>query len=129
MPRAKRKQIKFTEDSLNELYQELYNDTHNFKAEVRTILAKWSPYIKDEGNVAGMGKDIVNLMNAIARTNDQKIILVKILKDIVFAKKGILDQGNNSNDNPEQITLTDEAKKELMRMADEARKTIENSGN
>lgn len=129
MPRAKRKQIKFTEDSLNELYQELYNDTHNFKAEVRAILVKWTPYIKDEGNVAGMGKDIVNLMNAIARTNDQKIILVKILKDIVFAKKGILDQGGNSNDNPEQITLSDEAKKELMRMADEARKTIENSGN
>lgn len=129
MPRSKRKQIKFTEDSLNDLYQELYNDTHNFKAEVRVILAKWSPYIKDEGNVAGMGKDIVNLMNAIARTNDQKIILVKILKDIVFAKKGIIDQSNNSNDNSEQVTLSDDAKKELMRMADEARKTIENSGN
>lgn len=129
MARIKRKQIKFTEDSLNELYQELYNDTHNFKAEVRTILAKWSPFIKDEGNVAGMGKDIVNLMNAIARTNDQKIILVKILKDIVFAKKGIVDQSGNNNDNPEQITLSDDAKKELMRMADDARKAIENSGN
>src|SRR5258708_22127713 len=106
MPRSKRKQIKFTEDSLNDLYQELYNDTHNFKAEVRTILAKWSPYVKDEGNVAAMGKDIVNLMNAIARTNDQKIILVKILKDIVFAKKGIVDQTPNPNDNSEQITLS-----------------------
>lgn len=129
MPRSKRKQIKFTEDSLNDLYQELYNDSHNFKAEVRTILAKWSPYIKDEGNVAGMGKDIVNLMNAIARTNDQKIILLKILKDIVFAKKGILDQSSHTNDNPEQITLSDDGKRELMRLVDDARKAIENSGN
>lgn len=125
MPRIKRKRINFTEDSLNELYQELYNDSHNFKAEVRAILSKWGPYIKDEGNVAAMGKDVVNLMNAIARTNDQKIILLKILKDIVFAKNG-LEGGNSSpaanpNDNPEQITLSEEAKRELIRMADEAR--------
>lgn len=127
MARVKRKAIKFTEESLNELYQELYNDTHNYKAQVTAILARWSPLIKDEGNIAAMGKDIVNLMNAIARTNDQKIVLVKILKDIVFAKKGMGDS-EPSNSDGEQITLSDEAKMELMRMADEARKGIENSG-
>lgn len=127
MARVKRKAIKFTEESLNELYQELYNDTHNYKAQVTAILARWSPLIKDEGNIAAMGKDIVNLMNAIARTNDQKIVLVKILKDIVFAKNEINDS-NSNNSNPDQVTLSDEAKMELMRMADEARKGIENSG-
>ncbi len=127
MGRIKRKTIKFTEDSLNELYQELYNDTHNYKAQVTAILSKWSPLVKDEGNIAAMGKDIVNLMNAIARTNDQKIILVKILKDIVFAKKEIGDT-SSSKDDGDQVTLSDEAKMELMRMADEARKGIENSG-
>lgn len=128
MARVKRKAIKFTEDSLNELYQEVYNDSHNFKAQVTAIMSKWSPYIKDEGNVAAIGKDIVNLMNAIARTNDQKIVLLKILKDIVFAKKGVDDSGNSA-DSGEQMTLSEEAKRELMRMADEARKNIENSGN
>lgn len=127
MARVKRKAIKFTEESLNELYQELYNDTHNYKAQVTAILARWSPLIKDEGNIAAMGKDVVNLMNAIARTNDQKIVLVKILKDIVFAKNEIGDS-NPNNSNPDQVTLSDEAKMELMRMADEARKGIENSG-
>lgn len=127
MARVKRKAIKFTEESLNELYQELYNDTHNYKAQVTAILARWSPLIKDEGNIAAMGKDIVNLMNAIARTNDQKIVLVKILKDIVFAKNEINDS-NSNNSNPDQVTLSDEAKMELMRMADDARKGIENSG-
>lgn len=127
MARVKRKAIKFTEESLNELYQELYNDTHNYKAQVTAILARWSPLIKDEGNIAAMGKDIVNLMNAIARTNDQKIVLVKILKDIVFAKNEIGDS-NPNNSNPDQVTLSDEAKMELMRMADDARKGIENSG-
>jgi hypothetical protein len=128
MARIKRKRLQFNEDSLNELYQEIYNDTHNFKAQITAILSKWSPMVKDEGNVAAMGKDIVNLMNAIARTNDQKIVLVKILKDIVFAKKGINDS-SNANDNPQQITLSDEAKRALMRMADDARKGIEDSGN
>jgi hypothetical protein len=127
MARIKRKRLQFNEDSLNELYQEIYNDTHNFKAQITNILSRWSPMVKDEGNVAAMGKDIVNLMNAIARTNDQKIILVKILKDIVFAKKGINDSAN-TGDNPQQITLSDEAKRELMRMADEARKGVEDSG-
>lgn len=127
MARVKRKAIKFTEESLNELYQELYNDTHNYKAQVTAILARWSPLIKDEGNIAAMGKDVVNLMNAIARTNDQKIVLVKILKDIVFAKNEIGDS-NPNNSNPDQVTLSDEAKMELMRMADDARKGIENSG-
>jgi len=127
MARVKRKKLQFTEDSLNELYQEIYNDTHNFKAQVTAILSKWAPMVKDEGNVAAMGKDIVNLMNAIARTNDQKIILVKILKDIVFAKKGINDT-SNPNDNPEQITLSEQAKRDLMKMAEEARKGVDNSG-
>jgi hypothetical protein len=127
MPRAKRKDLKFTEESLNEYAQEVYNDSHNYRAMIMAILSKWGPYVKDEATVAGMGKDIVNLMNALARTNDQKLVLLKILKDIVFAKKGLGESEVNKTES-DQPTLTEEAKNELMRMAYEARKNSK-SGN
>jgi hypothetical protein len=126
MGRIKRKSIKFTEDSLNDYAQECYNDSHNYRAMIMAILSKWSPLIKDEGQVAAMGKDIVNLMNALARTNDQKLVLLKILKDIVFAKKEMGEAEAKQTDG-DQITLSQEAQNELLRMADEARKRIESS--
>lgn len=121
MARLKRKDVKFTEEFLNEYSQEVYNDHHNYRAMIQAILSKWGPYIKDEGNVAAMGKDIVNLMNALARTNDQKLVLLKILKDIVFAKKEMGEADSKKSDG-DQITLSEESKNELMRLADEARK-------
>ncbi len=127
MARIKRKSIKFTEDSLNEYAQEVYNDSHNYRAMVMAILAKWSPMIKDDGNVAALGKDIINLMNALARTNDQKLVLLKLLKDIVFAKKGMGEEATPKSDGV-QITLSEEAKNELLRMADDARRSVEKSG-
>jgi len=126
MARIKRKQIKFTEESLNEVYQEIYNDSHNFKAQVMAILSVWGPMVKDEGNVAAMGKEIVNLMNSIARTNDQKIALLKILKDIVFDKKaaGEAEASRNSS-NGDQVTLGDDSKNTIMAMIEEAKKAME----
>lgn len=124
MARIKRKRIKFTEESLNELYQEVYNDTFNFKAKIESLISKWSIHIKDEGNIAALGKEIVALMNGIGKTNDQKIVLLKILKDIVYNKDG--KQAENK-DNDGQASISDEAKEELMRMAEEARKGMENN--
>lgn len=124
MARIKRKRIKFTEESLNELYQEVYNDTFNFKAKIESLISKWSIHIKDEGNIAALGKEIVALMNGIGKTNDQKIVLLKILKDIVYNKDG---KQAESKDNDGQASISDEAKEELMRMAEEARKGMENN--
>ena len=39
--RPKRKKIKFTEDSVNELLQEIYNDTHITRTRIVRILTKW----------------------------------------------------------------------------------------
>jgi len=124
MARIKRKRIKFTEESLNELYQEVYNDTFNFKAKIESLISKWSIHIKDEGNIAALGKEIVALMNGIGKTNDQKIVLLKILKDIVYNKDG---KQSETKDNDGQTSISDEAKEELMRMAEEARKGMENN--
>jgi hypothetical protein len=126
MPRPKRITVKFTEDGVNELYQEIYNDSHNYKAQITAILARWTPFVKDEGNIAAMGKEIVALMNQLAKTNDQKIVLLKILKEIVFDKKGAAgDTKPNASD--AQVHLTDDTKRELLRLAEEARRGIEES--
>ncbi len=124
MPRIKRNRIKFTEESLNSMYQEVYNDTFNFKAKVDSLISKWSIHIKDEGNIAALGKEIVALMNQIGKTNDQKIVLLKLLKDIVYSVKN--SETSNKSETG-QVSISADAKNELMRMAEEARKGIENS--
>ncbi len=125
MPRPKRINIEFTEKGVNELYQEVYNDSHNYKAQITSILARWTPFVKDEGNIAAMGKEIVALMNQLAKTNDQKIVLLKILKEIVFDKKSTGEVKSNASD--AQVHLSDDSKKELLRLAEEARRGIEES--
>lgn len=125
MARIKRKRIQFNEESLNELYQEVYNDSFNYKAKLESFISKWNAFIKDESNVAAMGKELVALLNAIGKTNDQKIVLLKILKDIVYNKDGKSTQETPTADG--QVTMSEEAKDELMRMAEEARRSMENN--
>lgn len=127
MPRIKRKRIEFTLESLNDMYQECYNDSYNFKAQLTAVLSRWSPMIKDESNVAAMGKEIVALLNSIGKTNDQKIVLLKILKDIVMEKN--VDSGKTTSAADAQVSISDEAKQELMKMAEEMRKNIKPSSN
>lgn len=124
MARIKRKRIQFTEESLNEFYQEVYNDSYNFRAQVTAVISRWSPMVKDEGNIAAMGDKIVALLNAIAKTNDQKIILLKVLKDIVQNKK---EDAPKQTSGDAHVSISDEAKQELMRMAEEMRRGIENT--
>lgn len=127
MPRIKRKRIEFTLESLNDMYQECYNDSYNFKAQLTAVLSRWSPMIKDESNVSAMGKEIVALLNSIGKTNDQKIVLLKILKDIVMEKT--VDTGKTTSAADAQVSISEEAKQELMKMAEEMRKNIKPSSN
>lgn len=46
MARPKRKKIKFTEESLENLFQEIYDENHNIKAEISRLFTKWETRIK-----------------------------------------------------------------------------------
>jgi|SRR5579859_822412 len=120
MPRIARKKIKFTEESLNELYQECYNDSYNYRATINNFLSKWSILVKDEGNIAAMGKEIVALLNALGKTNEQKIVLLKVLKDILNDKSDREPEVPNVADAEE--TMSDEARQSLLKMAEDYRK-------
>ena len=87
MARPKRKQLKFDEESVNKLLQEIYNDSHNLKAKITRLFTKWETKIKESGEVAAIGDQIVKLIAAEAKNQDQKIMLLRYLKEVVFDNK------------------------------------------
>lgn len=88
MARPRRKQLKFDEDSVNKLLQEIYDESHNQKAKITRLFTKWETKIKETGEVAAIGDQIVKLIAAEAKNQDQKIMLLRYLKEVVFDKKG-----------------------------------------
>jgi hypothetical protein len=107
MPRIKRKKLKFTEDSVNELMQEVYNDNHNLRAQVISLFNKWEKEVKTSEGIAVIGKQIVDLITKQAQIQDKKIEILKILKQIVF------DDSKSDKENAEKretISLEDRDK-------------------
>ena len=94
MPRPSRNVLKFNEDSVNKLLQEIYNDSHNIKAKIVRLFTKWEQKVKEGGEIQAIGDQIVKLISAEAKNQDQKIMLLKYLKDVVFLDKN----SNKSND-------------------------------
>ena len=96
MSRPKRKKLEFTEDSVNKLLQEIYEDSHNQKAKITRLFNKWETKVKENGEVAAIGDQIVKLIAAEAKNVDQKIMLLRYLKEVVFEKK---DGGSGTGEN------------------------------
>lgn len=113
MPRKPRKRLKFDEESVNDLLQEIYDDSHNIKAKINRLFAKWEMKVKDEGNIAALGEQIVKLIAAEAKNQDQKIMILKYLKEVVFADK----KNSNDTDEANPSKLDREA---IIKMAKEA---------
>lgn len=120
MPRKKRKKIKFTEDSVNEYMQEIYDDSFKLNSKINILFTKWEAKVKEGGEVAAMGDQIVKLIAAMAKNQEQKIAILKILKDIVFVDSKV--EGGNPNDN-KPIDQT-----ELQKLADKAIKELVKDG-
>lgn len=114
-PRPKRKQLKFTEDSVNKLLQEIYEDSHNQKAKIARLFSKWETKVKESGEVAAIGDQIVKLIAAEAKNVDQKIMLLRYLKEVVFEKKdGGSGTGTGGNVFHEQGEISTNRRNELL---------------
>jgi len=72
-------------------------------------MTKWELKIKDNGEIMALGDTIVKLIAAEAKNQDQKIMLLKYLKEVVFEKKtiGTMDKEDNGN-------VTDDRRNELI---------------
>jgi hypothetical protein len=95
MPRPIRKKLKFDEDSVNKLLQEIYDDSHNQKAKITRLFTKWETKVKEGGEIQAIGDQIVKVIALEAKNVDQKIMLLKFLKEVVFDNKS---GGSGSNE-------------------------------
>lgn len=112
MPRPQRKKLEFNEVSVNKLLQEIYDDSHNIKAKITRLFTKWETKVKESGEVAAIGDQIVKLIAAEAKNQDQKIMLLKYLKEVVFDIKN--SNGNDPSKQEEVGTMTSDRRNELL---------------
>jgi hypothetical protein len=126
MPRAIRKKLKFDEESVNKLLQEIYDESYNIKAKITRLYTKWELKVKEGGEIQAIGDAIIKLIAAEAKNQDQKIMLLKYLKEVVFdntVKGGNFIGGANNGatkSSPEEAgDITDERRLELLSMVQE----------
>jgi hypothetical protein len=113
--RPKRKKLKFDEESVNKLLQEIYDESHNTKARIARLFTKWEIKIKETGEVAAIGDQIIKLIAAEAKNQDQKIMLLKYLKEVVFDNKS--NDGNNEKAD-ENGNVSSDRRNELIKLVE-----------
>jgi hypothetical protein len=118
MPRPVRRKLKFDEDSVNKLLQEIYDESHNIKAKIARLFTKWETKVKENSEVAAIGDQIVKLIAAEAKNQDQKIMLLKYLKEVVFDNKagGVMSESSKSD---ETETISSDRRNELLKFVEE----------
>lgn len=109
------------ETTLKALMQETYNDAHQIRSTVIALFNNWNSKIKEQGEIAATGKEVVALINALARNQDQKITLMKVLSDILYNKNKTTTGSDQSKSSTPQNELSEDAKSQLRKMIDEAR--------
>jgi len=114
MARPKRKKLEFNEESVNMLLQEIYDESHNIKAKITRLFMKWETKVKESGEVAAIGDQIVKLIAAEAKNQDQKIMLLRYLKEVVFDKNsgGGISSGNVTTE--EKGSVSTDRRNELL---------------
>ncbi len=103
------------------LIQEVYNDSHQIRSTIVALFNNWNSKVKEQGEIAATGKEIVNLINALARNQDQKINLIKVLNDIVFNKKATTNGETPKKGVETKEELSEDAQSALRKMIQEAR--------
>ncbi|MFA5207206.1 MAG: hypothetical protein WC428_00750 [Candidatus Paceibacterota bacterium] len=124
MPRPIRRRLQFDEDSVNKLLQEIYDESHNIKAKITRLFTKWELKVKEGGEIAAIGDQIVKLIAAEAKNQDQKIMLLKYLKEVVFdnyvkAGNSPNNTANSSKSSEESGDISAERRLELLNMVQE----------
>jgi hypothetical protein len=118
--RPTRRKLEFTKESVNDLFQEIYIDSHNIKAKINRLFLKWEKFAKEGGDIAAIGEQIIKLIAVEAKNQDQKIMLLKYLKEVVFVNNNEGGSSNTSTNKEEEGTLTAEKKNALMDMVQKA---------
>jgi hypothetical protein len=121
-----RKKLTFDEESANKLFQEIYNESFNIKAKITRLFTKWELKVKEGGEIQAIGDQIVKLIAAEAKNQDQKLMLLKFLKEVVFDNTvkagnavGGLNGGTAKSSSEESGDISAERRMELLNMVSE----------
>ena len=126
MARPVRRKLAFDEESVNKLLQEIYDDSHNLKAKITRLFNKWETKVKESGEIALIGDQIVKLIIAEAKNQDQKIMILKYLKEVVFENKVNGGPNNTPKTDGKDGDMTPERRNELLKMVEDG---LERKGN
>lgn len=121
MARPVRKRLAFDEESVNKLLQEIYDESFNIKAKITRLFTKWEVKVKEGGEIAAIGDQIIKLIAAEAKNQDQKIMLLRYLKEVVFENKqnsNNSDDSDGSSQNGEKVSA--DRRNELLNMVHDA---------
>ena len=123
--RPQRKNLKFDETSVNNLLQEIYNDSRSQKAKIARLFTKWELKVKEGGEIQAIGDQIVKLIAAEAKNVDQKIMLLRYLKEVVF-ENSTTGVNNKGQDSQEKGEVTTEERNNLLNFIQEEVEKREN---
>jgi hypothetical protein len=118
MPRITKKRLAFTKDSMLEVLQECYYETHNIRQDTIILINKWKPKATEKEDIAMIGKQLVDLMTKRENVLGKKLEVVRIMKDIVYSDVKT-SKANTPNSNDEN--------EDLYSFAEELKETIKNS--
>lgn len=106
MGRPKKQKLTFTEESAEALLQEIYDDTFLIRAQIKRLFHKWEVKVQEGGEIAAIGDQIIKLISASSKNLDQKIMLLKFLKEVVYERNK-----NTNNDSDETIEAIGESER------------------
>lgn len=87
MPRPLKKKLKFDEDTLASLSQEIYNDQFNNRAKLSLLFRQWESKAKTIEDINIIGMQILKIIDLENKNIEQKVTILKVLKEIVKDKK------------------------------------------
>jgi len=111
--RPRKLQLNFDRDSINKLLQECYRDSHSYKSTINQLFTKWEKEAQEGPDIAAIGDSIIKALQLHLKNQDQKLLILKYLKDVVFAAE------SSKNEDNTQQNLEDEARNAIIDMANE----------
>lgn len=122
MPKPARKKLKLTEESLNELYQELYNENHNLKNKTARLFLKLDTLAKGQDGAALLGEQIIKAVNLELGVHDKKINLLKVVKDVIRDKNALENKKSKDVGDENKPDITENEKNELFELIEKTKK-------
>ena len=87
-------------------FRKIYDDTFVIRAQIKRLFHKWEVKVQEGGEIAAIGDQIIKLINASSKNLDQKIMLLKFLKEVVYERNK-----KSNNDSDETIEAQSESQR------------------